>query len=222
MSDTEKFMGRPRLKDGWSSAEISVEAWDQWAAEPDLWYTRFHMFLKMGPKRSILGAYKLSLEDETFTDGTPVLTSVRPGQAWWRMQKEWNWRERAQKFDLANIEDWRENYSDMLALIRTESIEVGHETRDMVDEILMKVVAIIDTILSDDDSELSLKQSVDMLRPLISLRSEMEKSMRLWMGEATDITGGNQSIELADSVKATLDKVFGGGEEVKESGGENA
>ena len=59
--------------------------------EPPEWYNRFHIYLTLGPSRTITAA----LRNWTGSKSKPSITRCRQADAW-------NWKERAMAFDQAN------------------------------------------------------------------------------------------------------------------------
>jgi hypothetical protein len=71
--------------------------WEQQEGEPDEAYTRFLIYRNLGPARTIEKAAGL-LHDETKGKKTKVSTSQ-----WTKDSAEYNWRERAAKWDIAML-----------------------------------------------------------------------------------------------------------------------
>ena len=75
------------------SDEQEQDAWERQEGEPNNWYSRFVLFLQMGPSRSLLGAVNI----EKAQKSQEKLNYV--SQAWREAAKQWNWRERAESWD---------------------------------------------------------------------------------------------------------------------------
>lgn len=69
--------------------------WEWQDGEPNLWYDRFLVYLRMGPSRTKLGAVHLVEEAEK---GREKQSSKVPG-AWNDAASEWRWKERAEAWD---------------------------------------------------------------------------------------------------------------------------
>lgn len=69
------------------------DIWERQDGEPNNWYSRFVIFLQMGPSRSLLGSINL----EKAQKGLEKLNYV--SQSWREAAKQWDWRERAEMWD---------------------------------------------------------------------------------------------------------------------------
>ncbi|MCY3897643.1 MAG: hypothetical protein OXF86_03670 [Caldilineaceae bacterium] len=77
-----------------TSSNNSPKSWEQQPGEPPKWYSRFRTFLRLGPSRSLAGAYR------AWTGG-----QGRPSQTARKRHKEWRWEERGIDWDNANHEE---------------------------------------------------------------------------------------------------------------------
>jgi hypothetical protein len=73
--------------------EDERKIWEQQQDEPDLWYGRFRVFLRLGTKRNVNAVYtketKRNLEQ----------TRTNAHQDWYEAEKTWKWKERARAWD---------------------------------------------------------------------------------------------------------------------------
>src|SRR5215469_10862110 len=85
--------------------------WLRQKNEPALWYMRLKRYLELGPKRSLRAVVASEPQDQKAEKGDKIqkrkaegvsIVSV-PG-SWARAAKAWNWKERAEAYDLAQIE----------------------------------------------------------------------------------------------------------------------
>ena len=68
------------------------KAWERMAGESIAWYGRFKLFLSLGPTRSVRQAYLRHLHMQTRASGT--------SPSWLDVANRWQWRERADAWDL--------------------------------------------------------------------------------------------------------------------------
>ena len=74
--------------------DSSPKPWQPQPEEPPEWYNRFHIYLTLGPSRTLAAAYR----EWANSDG-------KPSGAASRQSAKWNWNERAMAFDQANREE---------------------------------------------------------------------------------------------------------------------
>ena len=76
------------------SDEQEQDVWERQDGEPNKWYSRFVIFLQMGPSRSLLGAVNI----EKDRNGQKKAEVSAP-TSWREAAKQWNWRARAEAWD---------------------------------------------------------------------------------------------------------------------------
>lgn len=85
--------------------ENVVEPWKRKPEEPLLWYSRFHRFMLLGSRRSLLSAVNQELVEKGRIKQNKV-----PG-AWNNAAQEWKWRDRAAAWDASqqqrDEEEWQ-------------------------------------------------------------------------------------------------------------------
>ena len=104
-----------------------------------MWYTRFDMYLSRGPGRSLLGAYNQWRIDNHKKPSTGVPIH------WQNAMKKWHWRERADAWDLAQVEErrradeqkWRERRDE----VKEKDWDLGAKLRERAAQMLMFPVA---------------------------------------------------------------------------------
>ena len=72
----------------------SPDPWEQRPDEPPKWYTRFRIFLRLGPSRNLTAAYRIWANSQG-----------RPSQTARKKSREWHWEERAIAYDKAKREE---------------------------------------------------------------------------------------------------------------------
>lgn len=110
------------------------EAWEQLEGEPNLWYGRFALYRLLGPKRSLRLAHR---QEVTKSRQKP---QYLPG-SWHDASQQWNWRERAEAWDAARLEELEfeanQVLSEGLALMH-ERVKVLKKRADKLDKMLEK------------------------------------------------------------------------------------
>ncbi len=74
--------------------KTSPGPWEQQPDEPPKWYTRFRLYLRLGPSRNLTAAYRIWANGQS-----------RPSQTTRKKSKEWRWEERAVAYDKAKREE---------------------------------------------------------------------------------------------------------------------
>ncbi len=85
------------------------QPWDQQPGEDDYWFAQFGVFLRMGPGRSLLGAYKRSetRNRKTEKDRKRPIDSAPP--TWREACGKYEWSKRCAAYDKDIIEEERAN-----------------------------------------------------------------------------------------------------------------
>lgn len=76
--------------------DSETKPWDRQPGERNLWYDRFTRYRLIGATRSLLGIYKLDLQ-ERGRKGKKEPT--RAAESWRKASAEWNWKARAEAWD---------------------------------------------------------------------------------------------------------------------------
>ena len=71
--------------------------WEIQPSEPPRWYARFEAYRRLGPTRSIERVFEAEVD-------AGAVNGRRPGQAWYKAAREWQWAERAEAWDAAERE----------------------------------------------------------------------------------------------------------------------
>jgi len=105
----------------------SPHPWDRQEGEPVLWYDRFDRFRAMGPTRSLRGLYAdESGKGKEGQDGTRETVPINAPTSWREAAVEWRWRERAEAFDLAEIEKRRAGQEKAMEQLHREGLGVAN------------------------------------------------------------------------------------------------
>lgn len=148
------------------------EPWLRQKNEPALWYMRFKRYLDMGPKRSLRKALADEPDTQKATKKTGKkqemknLSDVSVPGAWKRASKVWNWVERAEAYDLAQIEKqaaqirkiadstpcasraYRIIKLDYLARVLMEQVKTGMEMKWFL-AVIARVQSLMDDIAKE-------------------------------------------------------------------------
>ena len=71
--------------------DSSPKLWQPQPEEPPEWYNRFHIYLTMGPSRTLTAAYRIWADSHSKLSGTVS-----------KQAANWRWKERAMAYDTAN------------------------------------------------------------------------------------------------------------------------
>lgn len=180
----------------------SVFPWDRRDNEPALWYNRFEIFRRMGPWRSIDGAYRKSLVAEgKVQDLSPEESRKRrSGVSWNRRAKQDDWVIRAEAWDAYERERFERSEESRVAAARQRRLEAS-------ERIQRDVLAAIDNAKL---SELKTSAAREALGELRRLLVDMINIERVDHGEV--LAHGVDDEELAADIKAMLERVYGAAE----------
>mgnify|MGYP002779596070 CR=1 FL=1 len=70
--------------------------WERLQGEPERFYNYFRRFLRLGPERNLLRAYRSHREEHGPVIRAPINA---PPQPWREAMRNWQWKERARLFD---------------------------------------------------------------------------------------------------------------------------
>lgn len=82
------------------------KSWEQMEGEPDLWYGRFRVYLRLGTKRSVNVLYA---KEAKAAKNSEKQRNLGAGGDWYSIEKEWNWKERARAYD-----EWQRSEEDRI------------------------------------------------------------------------------------------------------------
>lgn len=120
---------REGVQVGMGASAAQRQPWDPLPHEPQLWFSRFNVYLKLGVGRTLERAY----QDCMAVEGGK---GPRPGSAWYAAAREWCWDERAKAWDA----DRREA---LLAQEQERRLEGREHRLALIDEFLSAVVCVL-------------------------------------------------------------------------------
>jgi len=101
--------------------------------EPNLWYSRFVEFLRLGPRRSVLELYNQYIQDR---DGEGATRRTSTPSSWGRAAVEWNWRERAEAWDEAERQRQAREFKEQQDRAKIERIALLRKTKARLAQVL--------------------------------------------------------------------------------------
>jgi hypothetical protein len=121
--------------------------WDQMEGEPSLWYGRFRSFLEMGFKRNVNALYK----KEVLKNPGKLYPLV--DNEWYKVCREWNWKERAKAYDA----NWIEEQDKIIAQEKEIVLRSGYALMHNRIRLLNKFVEKMEQWADDDSKAWVLK-----------------------------------------------------------------
>src|SRR6202035_4388351 len=108
---------------------MSANAWDRQEGEPVDWFSRFERFRLIERRRSLLAVYN----DEREKEGNSARAASVPS-SWNDAAERWNWRGRADAYDMDQIARTRAAQQDQAARSRQVWLTLAHGMRKKVVE----------------------------------------------------------------------------------------
>jgi hypothetical protein len=174
--------------------------WDRQENEPLRWYARYEVFRLRGPGRSFLGAYnQWRVENgKKVSTGTPV--------CWQEAAKKWRWKERAEAWDLSELEIRRQQEEQRWRERRIEQKDKEWAAAQGLLEKanqMMQALRVARTVVEDEGRTIiiepvdwgpsDLARFLDLFSKLGRLSAEMETEKR--KEEITGKDGGPIVVE---------------------------
>ena len=166
--------------------------WDRQPDEPLEWYARFHIFLMLGPSRTITAAFR------TWTDSDGSLSGTAS-----KMASDWRWKERAIAYDQAKREE-------KAALEQTRA-DAARELRiSLIRTLIDDTAAAIDTADLKNLSQKEARVSLSSLRLTLLAAIEQERrELQSGLPPAPDDHLGNgEHASLNEASHRLLEEVY--------------
>ena len=125
--------------------ELTEPIWMQQAGESPLWYDRFHRYMLVGSRRSVIGVVRLEKAEK----GGKGRVLKAPG-AWDRSKSRFRWAERAAAWDSYQREIDREVWEAHFKELRLSAWEMSQEHLKRHQQ-MMKVPLFEQTMIRDDN-----------------------------------------------------------------------
>lgn len=152
--------------------------WDRQKGEPTEWYTKFKIFLNLGPKRSVVDAWA----EWKLLAKSKKITSEKPAPEWYQHCAKYQWVERASAYDQAQLEIIRQMYATQFIQARTRHTKLA---RCMFNKAMRAIKSLDAANISAADAakwvDMACKLEKDALRDLeldsmSQLVEELEKA----------------------------------------------
>lgn len=119
------------------------QPWEQIDGEPDLWFGRFSVYLRLGVKRSVNAVFARQNKEKQGK------TSTKMGPEWCNAAKTWKWEERARAYDKHIFsEQDRINAEEKERVIR-KRYALMHKRVELLDRLTHKLVR-----MTNDESKI--------------------------------------------------------------------
>ncbi len=135
--------------------------WDQQDGEPSLWYGRFRSYLEMGFKRNVNAVYA---EEAKNSENQRNLDA---GGEWYRIEKVWNWKERAKLYD----DNWIKEQDKLIAREKEIVLRTGYALMHNRIKLLNKFVEKMEQ-WADEDDKIWLVKTQDVTSENFSKHTE--------------------------------------------------
>jgi len=185
-----------------SAPKPNEKPWLRQKQEPAKWYLRFKIYLDLGPKRSLRKALVNEPQDEKATKSDNQaekknLSDVSVSGAWSRAAKVWNWKERAESYDLAQIER-------QAIFVRQVAIQQPFASKAYR---LFYLCGMANALHGQTKFSLDLDENVKFTKAMQSLFKDIAHEME-GVDEQTlmlaDASAQKRLIELAEKQKVTI------------------
>ena len=100
--------------------------WNQQSGEPDHWYQRFQVYLRLGTTRSIDQSYRQTIDTDHIKSSRSTHEPKRAGSQWQTVSKRWNWKSRALAWDQTSLQPLHEQLQT--ARVARVDIQIATET----------------------------------------------------------------------------------------------
>lgn len=198
----------------------ATQPWARQPKEPALWYTRFQIYLYLGPARSYIAVYRADAKSQRSAKEREGARNV-PG-AWFTAVKKWKWAQRAEAFDDAE----RKRRDDLYAARADEILSSGFAQRFARIAELNRLAELLQAELYTEDKRWlpdvkqigggDFAERVDIVRfnaAVVEQYRETLEDIAIEMGER--VRGLNLSGKVAVA-QVSLDEILAAADEVKQ------
>lgn len=106
-----------------------MAVWDQQDGESDDLYVRFRHFLDQGPKRTLVDTWRATVQRETKgnqrKEKRKLNAEAEPQQDFYNDVKRWKWKQRADAWDLFQLDEVRRQRAEELETARRRHGEIA-------------------------------------------------------------------------------------------------
>lgn len=116
----------------------SLEPWQQQPGESGTWFGRFCRYKLMGSSRSLLGLYKLELQEKA-RESKKKQPTAAPG-SWYQTAKQFRWEERAQSWDYHYFSQQEHQYIAAWEEHRAALLDRAQRLMDIADRMIQQPI----------------------------------------------------------------------------------
>lgn len=185
-----------------------MEAWDRQRGddgelEPLLWFVRFTLHLRQGSTRSLLGTVNLHRD----TRGQERSNNV-PG-SWRRAFEKWNWSERMEAWDIAELERIKDEFQERSDAWRSGRFDDAEALREKALQLLKLPVITRKAVDEDGAPYIVLAVPPTTLRAAAGILETADKLARITTRETLPTTelsapGGKDLLPVDKVIAAML------------------
>lgn len=147
-------------------AAEKASPWDRRPGEPGLWWGRFLLYRDLGPKRAIRETYQRDRE------ARGRRRSEQISGAWYRAAVQWEWKKRADAWDVAERERLEEEREALRLEDRAARIEILKAAR-------FKLVQALDKLKPEDASWTEVYSGLKMVNGELRAEHDDEPKQRV-------------------------------------------
>lgn len=121
-------------------ASSQPKPWDRQPDEPVEWFIRFAHFCSMGPRRSMAQAYRTEPHAKHRGGRSVKRAAVNSAPLeWLQTAEKWNWRKRAEAWDLAEIDRERAEYQIMAREAKRKRLKAIEKFRAKINSSIQRM-----------------------------------------------------------------------------------
>jgi hypothetical protein len=185
-------------------AAETKKLWDKLPGESTRWYSRFIKFRDMGVERSVFKSFCLTSKGKS----TKKPNNGAPG-AWKEACEKFNWHERAQAWDLDQIQKAEDELRERQRREQEEEMEDARRIREKGREILEKLPVLLKK--ESETRNIYFPASATEYNSARALLAEAAKLYRLSLGMPLDsIRVDNLNIDLSNLSDSQLERISKG------------
>jgi len=163
------------------------DPWEQRPDEPPKWYTRFRIFLRLGPSRNLTAAYRIWANSQG-----------RPSQTARKKSREWHWEERAIAYDQAKREEKAAFEAAREAESRERNLHLNSKIFDAIN-------AAFDIADLENLTKEEARALLPTLRGYLSTASELQRRHKQSSLASDHLSAGSGWPELDPETERILD-----------------
>lgn len=167
--------------------DTSPKPWEQQPDEPPKWYSRFGIYLSLGPTRTPTAAYRI------WTSGNSKLSRTAS-----KRSKEWRWEERAIAWDKAKREE-------KAAFEEAREAEARERNLHLNTRIFDAISSVFDTADLTNLTKEEARATLPSLRGYLRTASELQRRERQSLRSSVHFPAADGWPELDPEIEKILD-----------------